>query len=77
MATIDRSVLVDLFRSLDGVHWNQRNNWDTDAQLSTWHGIKVNHKGRVVQLLLRGNNLEGTISLLSFAICSPSLRIRA
>ena len=59
MACPDRDVLLVLYRSTDGAHWNQNSNWDTDAHLGAWHGVNVNDQGRVVKLELSQNNLRG------------------
>ncbi|CAN0307188.1 unnamed protein product, partial [Ectocarpus fasciculatus] len=58
---MDRAALVALFRSTDGVNWKANSNWDTDAELATWEGVRVNQEGRVVKLILRDNNLNGPI----------------
>eukprot|EP00752_Nemacystus_decipiens_P012508 g11078.t2 len=57
----DRDALEALYRSTDGPEWAHKNNWNTDADLSTWDGVKLNDKGRVVELSLDQNNLQGTI----------------
>ncbi|CAM9229427.1 unnamed protein product [Pylaiella littoralis] len=59
MASTDRDALVALYNATDGANWNQKANWNTDADLSLWQGIAVNVQGRVVQLHLSGNNLRG------------------
>ncbi|CAN0244153.1 unnamed protein product [Pylaiella littoralis] len=61
MAQTDREVLVALYNATSGPDWSQHGNWNTDADLSQWHGIKTNHQGRVVQLFLSANNLKGPI----------------
>ncbi|CAM9460953.1 unnamed protein product [Ectocarpus sp. 6 AP-2014] len=61
MAQTDRDALVVLYRATGGENWRERQNWDTDADLKTWHGVDVNDQGRVVKLKLRDNNLEGEI----------------
>ncbi|CAM9952982.1 unnamed protein product, partial [Ectocarpus sp. 13 AM-2016] len=61
MASTDREALVALFRSTGGAGWWRRRNWDTDAAIATWHGVEVDHQGRVVKLHMTNNNLEGTI----------------
>ncbi|CAN0367511.1 unnamed protein product [Ectocarpus sp. 6 AP-2014] len=60
MSAMDRAALVALFRATDGAKWKTSTNWNTDAELATWAGIKVNHEGRVVELILRNNNLNGS-----------------
>ncbi|CAM9428198.1 unnamed protein product [Ectocarpus sp. 13 AM-2016] len=59
MASTDREALVALFRWTGGAGWTRRDNWDTDADLVTWHGVTVNDQGRVVILDLSDNNLQG------------------
>ncbi|CAM9702113.1 unnamed protein product [Ectocarpus sp. 12 AP-2014] len=57
-STTDRDALVALFRSARGASWRKRENWDTDAALSTWFGVEVNVEGRVVRLVLSSNSLQ-------------------
>eukprot|EP00752_Nemacystus_decipiens_P017785 g15946.t1 len=46
MASADREALEALFRSTAGENWEEKANWVTDAELSTWHGVKVDEDGR-------------------------------
>lgn len=59
MASSDRASLVALFRATGGTGWKRSDNWNTDADLSKWYGVKVNEHGRVVKLDLNRNNLQG------------------
>lgn len=59
MPSPDRDVLLALFRSTCGTNWRRNDNWGKNADLSQWHGVKANNQGRVVELSLSGNNLEG------------------
>lgn len=59
MASTDRDALLALFRSANGEHWYQNVNWGSDEDLSLWHGVEVNHEGRVIALGLQSNNLQG------------------
>ncbi|CAN0571569.1 unnamed protein product, partial [Laminaria digitata] len=61
MASTDRDALVALYNATDGAHWKRKTNWNTSADLSQWHGIKVNGQGRVVELHLSDNNLRGIL----------------
>ncbi|CAM9634543.1 unnamed protein product, partial [Pylaiella littoralis] len=61
MASTDRDALAALYNATDGANWRQKANWNTDADLSLWHGIAVNDQGRVVQLNISGNNLRGIL----------------
>lgn len=58
-APTEREMLTALFRAAGGENWYRKDNWDTDAELSTWHGVKVNNQDRVVGLFLAENNLQG------------------
>ena len=59
MTSVDRDALETLFLSTGGDSWESKRYWDTNAELSTWQGVKVDEDGRVVQLDLYGNNLQG------------------
>lgn len=64
-STDDRGALVALFRATNGVNWLSNDNWDTNAEVSSWYGVAVNDQGRVVALSLSFNNLRGK----SFLVC--------
>jgi len=55
------AILKALYEATGGANWTNHDNWLTDAPLDTWHGVEVNHRGRVVSLKLFRNNLKGTI----------------
>ncbi|CAM9328719.1 unnamed protein product [Ectocarpus sp. 13 AM-2016] len=61
MASTDRDVLLVLHRSTGGASWTNNANWDTDAPIGDWHGVKVKDDGHVVKLDLASNNLQGNI----------------
>ncbi|CAB1097074.1 unnamed protein product [Ectocarpus sp. CCAP 1310/34] len=61
MSSMDRAALIALFHSTDGANWKRKRNWNTDAGLATWEGVRLNHAGRVVELALPNNNLHGSI----------------
>ena len=60
MARTDHDVLLVLYRSTDGANWINNTNWDTDVDLSKWYGVDTNDEGRVVNLSLGRNRLQGT-----------------
>lgn len=60
---MDRATLRALFHSTGGANWLQNDNWDTDAVLSLWHGVKVDDQGRVMKLGLQNNNLQGRLKV--------------
>ena len=55
----DSLALVALYNSTDGANWTNNSNWLT-GPVSTWFGITVSD-GRVTEVVLRSNNLVGTI----------------
>ncbi|CAN0401374.1 unnamed protein product [Pylaiella littoralis] len=61
MAQADREALGAFYNATGGPHWEQNENWNTDADLSEWHGIATNDEGRVVGLPLSSNNLQGIV----------------
>ncbi|CAN0431238.1 unnamed protein product, partial [Laminaria digitata] len=56
MASTERDALVALYNATDGANSKEPTNWNKGADLSLWHGIKVNDQGRVVELHLPSNN---------------------
>ncbi|CAN0198771.1 unnamed protein product [Scytosiphon promiscuus] len=66
MASRDRHALIALYNATGGANWKCSTNWNTDADLSEWHGVEV-HEDRVVKLSLNANKLEGNLD--------PSLQI--
>ncbi|CAN0059595.1 unnamed protein product, partial [Sphacelaria rigidula] len=59
MAQTDREALVALYNATGGPNWKNHRNWNTGADLSQRHGIKINDQRRVVDLNLYSNNLQG------------------
>ena len=57
----DMEALYALFSATNGVSWEINSNWLSDAPLSEWHGVNTDSDGRVVSLVLGGNNLSGPI----------------
>ena len=60
MSSSDREVLLAFYRATDGSQWRNNYGWNTDADISSWYGVKV-RDGRVVKLDLGRNNLKGNI----------------
>lgn len=63
MASTDRHALLALYRSTGGAKWKRKDSWDTDVDLSQWHGVTVNDGGQVLKLILMDNNLQGNLNL--------------
>lgn len=58
---LDRAALVVLFNGTGGPGWTLATNWSSEAPLSDWHGVTTDAEGRVTELLLDRNGLEGAI----------------
>ena len=57
----DREALVALYNATDGDNWRENANWLTGAPLEDWYGVKTDSDGRVVELSLWLNKLEGEL----------------
>ncbi|MDE2728366.1 MAG: Ig-like domain-containing protein [Gemmatimonadota bacterium] len=57
----DREALVAFYNATDGPNWNDRTNWLSDASLNAWHGVTADPQGRVTQVFMLRNNLDGEI----------------
>ena len=55
------AALHALYNATDGANWTNSDNWLSDTPLSDWHGIKTDDEGRITEIYLIGNNLEGEI----------------
>ena len=60
-STPDRASLVALYNATDGANWTDKVNWLSDKPLDEWQGVTTDDRGRVIQLILLGNNLTGAI----------------
>ena len=58
---VDRKALVALYHATGGESWYDSTNWLTDRSLDEWQGVKTDSTGRVAQLFLYRNNLNGEI----------------
>ena len=59
----DREALTALYNAMDGANWTNNANWLSDAPLDEWHGVWVDGEGRVIQLDLADNQLNGPIPI--------------
>ena len=57
----EREALTAFFQSTDGPNWTNNSNWLSDEPPGTWHGVRTNVSGAVVELSLGENNLHGQI----------------
>lgn len=59
--TADHAALEAVYAALGGPDWTNNDNWLSGRSLDTWHGIEVDGDGRVAELDLEFNGLEGTL----------------
>ena len=57
----DRAALVALYNATDGPNWRNNTNWLSDMPLGEWFGVATDSDGRVSEIDLRGNRLNGQI----------------
>jgi hypothetical protein len=55
----DREALEALFLATGGAGWEDRTDWMTSKETSTWYGVTSDENGQVVGLDLSNNNLVG------------------
>ena len=56
-----RAALVALYEATDGPSWTNKEKWLSAAPLGEWYGVTTDSQGRVIELNLRRNNLQGTL----------------
>jgi len=56
----DSLALIALYDATDGSNWTNNANW-LSGPIGTWHGVTVDAEGRVSQLQLNENGLNGTL----------------
>ena len=59
--TSDRTALIALYNAADGANWANNKNWLSDAPMRDWFGVTTNLIGRVTELTLSVNWLNGKI----------------
>ena len=58
----EREALATLYTATGGANWTSKDNWlDATKPLGEWHGVTTNDDGEVTQLILRGNELSGSL----------------
>ena len=57
----DREALEALYNATNGPQWTNSTNWLTDEALSEWYGVTTDSDGRVTNLALPFNGLQGSI----------------
>ena len=60
----DRKSIVQLYQSTNEDSWYRKDGWDdNNLDLESFFGVKINDEGRVVELYLISNNLQGKKSV--------------
>ena len=57
----DRAALQELYDATGGTSWTYSTNWKTSAPVGEWYGVTADSNGRVTDLSLSGNELNGPI----------------
>ena len=57
----DRAVLVELYNATGGPNWADNTNWNSDRPIGEWYGVITDGTGRVKDLHLFDNQLNGSI----------------
>ena len=57
----DRAALVDLYNNTGGANWTDNTNWLSNEPLGRWLGVITDSDGRVTDLYLDSNGLNGSI----------------
>ncbi len=57
----DRAALFALYNATDGNNWKNNAGWLNALAIDEWYGVEVNEQGRVIELALTDNHLNGEI----------------
>ena len=59
---VDRKILVRFYEATGGSSWWwNRTNWLSAEPISSWHGVSVDSRGRVIRLVISNNSVFGEI----------------
>ena len=54
-------MLVAFYNATDGANWERNDKWLSEAPIGKWYGVTSDASGRVIDLNLQDNKLNGTI----------------
>ena len=57
----EREALIAIYQATGGDDWKDNKSWCTDAPVDKWYGVKSDPEGRIVELNLSNNNLQGSL----------------
>lgn len=67
-SSTDRESLLGLYRATGGLKWYRAYEWNTSPDITSWYGVKGS-RGRVVELILSSNNLQGDALMPLYIVC--------
>ena len=53
--------ILSLYTSTNGNEWRSKKNWNSTRRLSEWQGIEVDEDGKIIEIRLLMNGLNGTL----------------
>jgi len=62
----EREILERFYGACNGNEWTEKDLWMSDEQVCRWDGIRCDEDGYIVEVILRSNNLDGTVPSLLF-----------
>lgn len=57
----EREALIAIYQATGGDDWKDNKRWCSDAPVDKWYGVKSDPEGRIVELNLSNNNLQGSL----------------
>ena len=72
----DRESLEALYNATGGSDWRNQDNWMTNSPLAEWYGVTASRDGKVTELELVHNNLNGPITAITRMQHLESLSLR-
>ena len=57
----DREILEIFYNATNGANWTTNRNWLSNRPIEEWWGVTTDASGRVIELILADDNLDGTI----------------
>jgi len=58
---IEKQILIKFYHSTGGTGWKENAGWLTNQNVCNWHGVTCEDNDEIIELVLKENNLIGTI----------------